>query len=83
MTLGTIKAGGCSMSTTTDRAGAAGILSLLSTNPEHSTLCLEVNSLQHCVDSGGRFRLGQDASSIFAETLCKLPWLLLVECFEA
>ena len=31
-------------------------------------------------DVGGTFRLCQDASSIFAETLGKFPWLLLVEC---
>ena len=71
------------MVTTTDRAGSAGNLYLLSTNPEHPTLCLEVDGLQHSMDSGGTFRLSQDASSIFTETLGKLPRFLLVEGLKA
>ena len=67
------------MVTTADRAGAAGDLSVLASYPKHSTHCLEVDGLQHSLDGGGTFRLCQDASSIFAETLGIIPWFLLVE----
>ena len=71
------------MATTADRAGAAGNLSVLATNPIHPTHSQQVYGLQHSLDSGGSFRLSQDASSIFTETLGKLPWFLLVKCLEA
>ena len=79
MTLGTLSTGRSSVATTTNRAGAAGSLSLLATQPVQSTLPQQVHGLNHCLDSGGRFRLSQDASSIFAETLGQIPWYLLVE----
>ena len=56
---------------------------LLTTQPEHSTLAQQVDSFNHCLDSGCTFRLCQDASSILAETLGIFPWFLLVECLEA
>ena len=83
MTLGTIGAGGSSVLATADRAKADGILSLLAAQPDDPTLPEQVHGLQHCLDSGGTFRLSQDASSIFTKTLCKIPWFLLVECLEA
>ena len=64
-------------------ADSASILSLLATNPEDPTHCLEVDGLQHSFDGGCRFWLGQVASSILTKTLGKLPWFLLVEGLEA
>ena len=56
---------------------------ILTTQPVQSTLPQQVHGLQHCLVSGCSVRLGQVASSIFAETLGKTPWLLLVERLEA
>ena len=59
------------------------LATLLSTQPVQSTLPQQVHGLKHSLDSGGSFRLSQDASSIFTETFGKRPWFLLVECLKA
>ena len=83
MTLGTLSTGRSSVATTTNRAGAAGSLSLLATQPVQSTSPQQDHGLKNSLDSGGSFRLSQNASSIFAETLGKFPWLHLVICLDA
>ena len=83
MTLGTLGAGGSCVTSAVDGAGAAGSLSLFTSDPKLSTHSQKIDGLEDCLNTGRGVSLGQNASSIVAEVLSRVPRFLLVERLEA
>ena len=83
MTLGTPQAGGSCVTSAVDGAGAAGSLSLFTSDPKLATHSQKIDGLEDCLNTGRGVSLGQDASAIVAEVLSRLPWFLLVDRLEA
>ena len=71
------------MTSAIDGAGAAGSLFLFTSDPKLSTHSQKIDGLEDCLNTGRGVSLGQNASSIVAEVLSRVPRFLLVERLEA
>ena len=71
------------MTSAIDGAGAAGSLFLFTSDPKLSTHSQKIDGLEDCLNTGCGVSLGQNASSIVAEVLSRVPRFLLVERLEA
>ena len=71
------------MTSAIDGADAAGSLFLFTSDPKLSTHSQKIDGLEDCLNTGRGVSLGQNASSIVAEVLSRVPRFLLVERLEA